>query len=51
MGGGAQTGAIVPYNPSANQPVQTGWLPRQDRQHGSDVRFGSGLPEGRQSIP
>ena len=23
MGGGAQTGAIVPYNPSANQPVQT----------------------------
>ena len=24
MGGGAQTGAIVPYNPSANQPAQTG---------------------------
>ena len=33
MGGGAQTGAIVPYNPSANQPAQTGGYPRQDRQH------------------
>ncbi len=39
MGGGTQTGAMVPYNPSANQPVQAGGY--RARVGNVDVMFSS----------
>jgi phage terminase Nu1 subunit (DNA packaging protein) len=39
MGGGTQTGAMVPYNPSANQPVQAGGY--RARVGNADVMFAS----------
>ena len=51
MGGGAQTGAIVPYNPQRKPARTDGRIPRQDREHGSDVRFEADFPESRQGIP